>query len=77
VTLYRKKSAAEAFFANRPDEPAKSEAIVSEILQKMQQSYKHPIVLLVTRNHPQLYYTGKTYLTSNDVTLFEAVFLPR
>ena len=77
VTLYRKKNAAEKFFANRPDEPAKREAIVTDLLQKMYQSYRYPIVLLVMRNHPQLYYTGKSYLTSNDVTLFEAVFLPR
>jgi hypothetical protein len=38
---------------------------------------KHPLRLLVIGEHSELLYTGCTYRTSKDVTLREAVLIPR
>ena len=77
LILYRKKNVAEKYFIEKPVEHSKRKPMVADLLHMMEQTYRYPIVLLVTRNHPQLLFTGKSYITSNDVTLHEAVFLPR
>jgi hypothetical protein len=61
-----------------PDEvqPISEESKVTTILQRLSLEYEYPLRLLVTRNHDNLYYTGRVYTTNTGVQLKEAVFLP-
>lgn len=48
----------------------------SQILTLLRTEYDYPLRLLVVRNHQELLYTGRTFITSTGVKMQEAVFLP-
>jgi hypothetical protein len=47
-----------------------------QILALLRTEYDYPLRLLVVGNHQELLYTGRTFTTSTDVKMQEAVFLP-
>ncbi len=47
-----------------------------QILALLRTEYEYPLRLLVVGNHLELLYTGRTFTTSTDVKMQEAVFLP-
>ena len=55
------------------DEPVER---FEHILTLLRTEYDYPLRLLVVGNHQELLYTGRTFTTSTDVKMQEAVFLP-
>ena len=55
------------------DEPVEQ---FEQILTLLRTEYDYPLRLLVVGNHQELLYTGRTFTTSTDVKMQEAVFLP-
>ncbi|NHJ15086.1 MAG: hypothetical protein EAX95_15495 [Candidatus Thorarchaeota archaeon] len=49
---------------------------VSDVLSFLRSQFPHPIRLLVLDTYKELEYTGRTYLTGNEIELREAILLP-
>lgn len=62
---------------SEPDIKMKTGLVLNLIIETILSEGKHPLRLLVIGEHSELLYTGRAYRTSKDITLREAVLIPR
>ena len=62
---------------SEPDIRMKTGLALDLVIETILSEGKHPLRLLVIGEHSELLYTGRTFRTSKDVTLREAVLIPR
>jgi len=62
---------------SEPDITMETGLALDLVIETILSEGKHPLRLLVIGEHSELLYTGRTYRTSKDVTLREAVLIPR
>jgi hypothetical protein len=62
---------------SEPDITTETGLALDLVIETILSEGKHPLRLLVIGEHSELLYTGRTYGTSKDVTLREAVLIPR
>ena len=62
---------------SEPDIRMETGLALDLVIETILSEGKHPLRLLVIGEHSELLYTGRTYRTSKDVTLREAVLIPR
>jgi len=73
VNYRRRKRVEHQILEESRDEPVER---FEHILTLLRTEYNYPLRLLVVGNHQELLYTGRTFTTSTDVKMQEAVFLP-
>ncbi len=60
-----------------PNEVEEASAeVVAEVLHMLRSEYSYPLRILVVRDHPELVFTGRSFLTTDGVCLREALFIP-
>ncbi|NWF96432.1 MAG: hypothetical protein HXY34_09870 [Candidatus Thorarchaeota archaeon] len=53
-----------------------STEVVAEVLHMLRSEYSCPLRIMVVREHPELVFTGRSFLTTSGVRMREALFIP-